>query len=298
MLGGIVDKALAVIEMTRPPNSLMVALAVVISLGIASGWRFEGLTIAELTLVLVASYSASAVAMIVNDIIDLESDRINSPHRPLPSGRLSLREARAAATILAIAGLAASTLVDMITTAFYIGVVAFATAYNARLKKLGIIGNIVVAALVATPFVYGWAVYGRGLNVSLVFAAMVFTAVLGREVVKGIPDVEGDRAAGVKTVAVLFGERAAAVVASLLYITSIVLSAVPLALRQVNLYTYVPLVTILVIAMLVEIALLWRNPTREFVLSHKRRVLGYMLLGLVAIALSTSELSFINLFST
>src|SRR4030042_835887 len=101
-------------------------------------------------------------------------------------------------------------------------------AYVTVGKRTGLPGNFLVSACVATPFVYGgvavldWV----PLNVWL-FASMAFLSNTGREITKGIVDVKGDAAENVRTLAVRYGERNAAISAAAFYISAVALTPIP-----------------------------------------------------------------------
>ena len=75
----------------------------------------------------------------LNQICDLTNDRINKPHRPLPAGEITLRQAAiftAAAYVLALAMVA---VVNRETFAIYVIAALATVAYSAppvRLKRL------------------------------------------------------------------------------------------------------------------------------------------------------------------
>ena len=72
---------------------------------------------AEWYLYVVAAIVANAyieIAMVHNDIIDLEIDTINAPERPLPSGRVSMREAKIFLVVLFVIGTTAGLLLWII----------------------------------------------------------------------------------------------------------------------------------------------------------------------------------------
>ena len=46
----------------------------------------------EMLLGFLGIFTISAAALILNDYFDLETDRINAPHRPLPAGLVTTRE--------------------------------------------------------------------------------------------------------------------------------------------------------------------------------------------------------------
>jgi geranylgeranylglycerol-phosphate geranylgeranyltransferase len=111
-------------------------------------------------------------------------------------------------------------------------------------KRSGLPGNFLVSACVAIPFIYGSiiAIGTVGLNVVL-FSSMAFLSNTGREITKGIVDVKGDSAEGVKTLAVRFGEKNAAVTAAVFYILAVVLTPVTWFLGLVGIW-FVPFVLV------------------------------------------------------
>ena len=111
-------------------------------------------------------------------------------------------------------------------------------------KRSGLPGNFLVSICVAIPFIYGsiTAIGTVGLNVVL-FASMAFLSNTGREITKGIVDVKGDSAEGVKTLAVRFGEKNAAVTAVVFYIFAVVLTPVTWFLGLVGIW-FIPFVLV------------------------------------------------------
>jgi len=58
------------------------------------------------------------------------------------------------------------------------------------------------------------------------YTLIAFFATLGREIVKGIVDLEGDKIAGVRTIAIVWSPRTAAVISSVLMMIAVVLSLI------------------------------------------------------------------------
>ncbi|HXV13844.1 MAG TPA: UbiA family prenyltransferase, partial [Candidatus Krumholzibacteria bacterium] len=100
--------------------------------------------------------------------------------------------------------------------------------YARWLKRVWPAGNLAVAAISASALFGGAMVAGRP-ELSVLPMAIAFAFVLCRELVKGAEDVEGDRAAGARTLAVIAGRHRAARVAS----TAMMLVAVALPLPAV-----------------------------------------------------------------
>ena len=70
--------------LTRPLNVLISGLAMVVAAGILDS--LEETRILGLIILIVMSYTAAANA--INDVLDLETDKINRPSRPIPSKNL------------------------------------------------------------------------------------------------------------------------------------------------------------------------------------------------------------------
>jgi geranylgeranylglycerol-phosphate geranylgeranyltransferase len=159
---------------------------------------------------------------------------------------------------------------------------AISISYTTVGKRSGLIGNFLVATCVSVPFVYGsLAVAGKvELNV-LIFASMAFLSVTGREITKGIVDVQGDKAQNVKTLAARFGEKAAAYVAVVFFALAIALSPLPLFLDLVS-FWFVPLVAATDIGLIASSLMLLKNYSRENARRVKIMVLLWFLLGLTA----------------
>ena len=147
----------------------------------------------------------------LNQICDLENDRINKPHRPLPSGQMTLGRAWAfvAATYAAALGMVVA--VNRQTFAIY-AIAALATvAYSAppiRLKRHPVGSNLIIALIRGALLkVAGWAAVSTVLTSvePWYIGSIYFVFLLGATTTKDFADIEGDRAAGCITLPVRFG---------------------------------------------------------------------------------------------
>ncbi len=224
-------KLKGVVKLTRIDHGLMVAAGILVG----------GLSSAEQKLLGYNSFSELFTGCIVgilaemgifgfNDYFNVEEDRINAPDRPLVQGVLSMREALWISSIFLILGLAISfVFLSVKASIILLAIVILDMGYNIFLKKLGIVGNFAVAVSTAMPFIFG-SVITVGLNNVPLFTWLFFLtaliATLAREIVKGIIDVPGDLRAGVRTMAIVAGEKLAARIAFYLIIAAILLSLV------------------------------------------------------------------------
>lgn len=158
----------------------------------------------------------------MNDIFDIEVDKINRPHRALPSGRMTIRQAWAYVGTLSILGIIFALLNGIIGMIVVVVFLVIGYAYAARVKQLGIAGNFMVAFSFAFGVIYGSLVYGE-LAGNIVFPIptwlffiTAFMILQARETIKGAEDVEGDALRDVRTIARVYGYKAAAGVAATL----------------------------------------------------------------------------------
>ncbi len=219
----------AALRLVRAGNVVVSFVGTVVG-GVAA--RAVGLELGRelwLLLVLAAASTACVTAggNVLNDVLDVEGDRQNHPDRPLVTGAIRVRNARALAVALFAAGVAVA--VPVAIVAPWVGVilavaVASLLAYELRWKARGFVGNLTVGGLTAMVFLYGGAAVGAPLVV-LPFAAMAFLATVSREVIKDMEDVAGDTARS--TVPKVRGMGAAARLARGAVVAAILLSAVP-----------------------------------------------------------------------
>jgi len=269
------------LEIMRPVNSVMLGVAIIIGAFITGGTQILGdgwsLIFAFLT-----GFSMSGAAMAINDYYDREIDAINEPQRAIPSGRISPSAAVAFTGLLSFIGLTSSYMIS--TEALLIAVFAWVVmmVYSMWGKKTGFPGNLMVSVSVALPFMYGGIMTGS-MAASLSFSGIAFLANTGREITKGIVDVDGDRREGVQTIAVTSGEKNAAVAASIFFLSAVLVSIYPVYSNIVS-FWYIPFVAITDMGLIYSSYQVVSDPTRETSRQVKTRILYLMLAGLLGFA--------------
>jgi geranylgeranylglycerol-phosphate geranylgeranyltransferase len=229
------------LKLIRPLNCFMSAVAVFIG-GMISAWD-GSLSAGETNGILVAMLAVFlfvAAGNSLNDYEDRDIDKIAHPDRPVAAGRMSPRSALRLSYAFFFLSAVASTLI------FYPKIVVYPLAllllnmvimlsYEKRLKKEGISGNLSIAWLTASLFLFG-AVSAGGINtLTALFVFMAFLAIFAREVAKDIEDMEGDR--GVRRTAPLtYGVGRASVFAYVSIIAAVAISPLPYILGIVSPY--------------------------------------------------------------
>jgi geranylgeranylglycerol-phosphate geranylgeranyltransferase len=257
----------------------MMGIAVIIG-EVAIAGRIPSIT--QMVLGFLVSFSLTASAMVVNDIVDLEIDRINAPTRPLPSGRISRNQALVFGGVLALLGVASALALSPLL--FAIAVVTFLVSltYNLYGKKLGLPGNIMVGFTIAVPFLFGGITVSGTINFDIAsFFSLAFLATVGREITKGIADVIGDKVKGIKTIAIVHGSRVAAVSAAAFYLAAVSISPIPFLYGNLGIY-YLLIVLIVDAGFIFSSAQIIRNHNRDAALRVKGQARLWMLLALLA----------------
>ncbi len=191
-------KAHAYFKIIRPGNAFMTAVAVFLG-----WWLTESpITASELLLSMIAAICSLSYGNVINDIADINTDRINHPGRPLPSGAISSREAKIFAFILSALGLAAGFTVSL-TYGFATAVPQILLSFYAwKLKSTPLAGNLLVSILVAYALIYGGL---ASQNIGRLWggAVLAFLVNMCREIIKDLQDLRGDKDTGIHTTAAL-----------------------------------------------------------------------------------------------
>lgn len=216
----------ALLELMRPLNGLMAGAAVFVGAFVSRAPTDWG----SATLGAASAFAAAAGANALNDSADAAVDAVNRPGRPVPSGRVTRGGALALAGAAFAVSLGLAALVSGRAFALAAGWATLSALYSRALKRVPLVGNIAVSAVASTPFLMGGFSQEKYL-LSLIPTALAFLLHLAREIVKDVEDADGDRLAGMATLAVRAGPRVSLNVARGVLISLIGLAAVPFALR-------------------------------------------------------------------
>jgi geranylgeranylglycerol-phosphate geranylgeranyltransferase len=222
----------AFVSIMRPQNCIIGGLTVIAGITIAysTQWQNIGPGLLPYLYLFVYGYITyflvAAGGNVVNDIFDIEVDKINRPKRALPSGRMTVRQAWWFVALLSVLGIVFAWLpgrpISAIIVIFF-EIIGY--AYAAKVKTLGIAGNFMVAFSFAFGVIYGSVAYAEVLETLTVnpipiptwlFFFTAFLILQARETIKGAEDVEGDNLRDVRTIARIYGYWPAAVAAGAL----------------------------------------------------------------------------------
>src|SRR5204863_7617288 len=177
----------------------------------------------------------NAASNAINQIYDLEIDRVNKPKRPLPSGRLSMK---AAWTFTAITYAIALTLAWLVAPGgrhecFWIVLIATIGTYlysvpPVRTKRLGIWANVTIAIPRGVLLkVAGWSSVKSIAGFEPWYIGAFFGLfLLGASTTKDFADMAGDARGGCRTLPIIYGVRRAAWMISPSFVIPFVMIAI------------------------------------------------------------------------
>jgi 4-hydroxybenzoate polyprenyltransferase len=211
------------VRIVRPPIVFISVLGALVGALNATWPLGYGASMFDLVLVGLAAGLLAAGLMVHNDYTDLASDRVNRPHKPIPSGAISEGTAKwsgivmmGAAVVLAFfigypnGGIWGSDFIGLNLPCGLLTVMVFLVGviYNDKGKYMGLWGHTMVAFGVGViPFWGALAVRPSDPWVMLPLAVAVFVMEIGREIMVCAGDIRGDIKAGFKTTPVRMGRE-------------------------------------------------------------------------------------------
>jgi 4-hydroxybenzoate polyprenyltransferase len=236
-------KLKVIIELCRPFTMLAPAVGVLAGAFMAA----EGKLPHAVTLVAaLVGGLLNAASNALNQITDLEIDKVNKPSRPIPSGRMTVSTAATIAVILyLICFLLAYLVVGLWFFIVILAGAAFSWAYSVppiRTKNNPILANptmafprgvlLLVAGYVAHLELTGQLGIFWGKPAPWAAGVIMFLFLLGAASTKDFADIEGDKAFGARTIPVVLGVKRAAWVISPFFVIPFLL--IPVAIYALH----------------------------------------------------------------
>jgi geranylgeranylglycerol-phosphate geranylgeranyltransferase len=229
------------IEIIRPHNDLMGSLTVIIGYLNTRTAMNLGAFLLNIILGVITYFFIAGSGMVVNDIYDVEIDRINKPNRPIPRGSITLKQAKLLYFLYLILGLGFAVIHSLlfnlgilnILIAVFFGFIGWLYAYWG--KKSGFVGNIIVSVSFSIGLVYGAILNNSIIPIYIYYFFLTsFFLLLSREVIKGCEDIEGDKREGVKTLAIRIGVKKSTRFAVLFSVLAIIFFILPYFTNIIN----------------------------------------------------------------
>ncbi|RLE94941.1 MAG: hypothetical protein DRN04_01485 [Thermoprotei archaeon] len=249
----------------------------------------SNVSVLKITIAVVVPLFIEMGLFALNDYFNIEEDKINAPDRPLVRGDISPKAALTLGIAALLIGYTAALLailegrmlsIVLITLIIIIGVL-----YDARIKTLGLIGNLIVSFSTASTFIYGALLAKSIVDINMatwIIFITAFLSCLGREILKGVRDYLGDKKAGVLTLAVKYGTQRAVAISSILIVSAIVAALSNIIyVKKPAVYTVLLIPAVMLFA--VAIAISFKNPDDVKLAEKARKYTLYAMgLGLIA----------------
>lgn len=271
----------AYIDILRPSNVVLFFMAIMLG-----AVMIDGLNALAIPGVWIAALSGTLIggaANVINDVMDVEIDRINKPKRPLVSGALTEKQARWYWAVLNIVAVGLSFTLSLEAFLMALGAVPLMYAYSVYFKRMVFIGNLIVCLVVSLGFVYGAMAVG---NLDGVWFPVIFSFLfnMGREILKDLEDTKGDKAVGAETLAIRLGTTGTLRVVTLMFSVLILVSLVP---YMMGIYGKLYLFSVMLLCnsiVLFVIIRAWQVQTKENFYKLNTILKVAMLTGIVSIA--------------
>jgi geranylgeranylglycerol-phosphate geranylgeranyltransferase len=148
--------------------------------------------------------------MIINDLFDIQVDKINNPSRPLIRQIIKIYEA-IFITILfyCISAILNNTLLNGMSKNIGNLSILLSILYTPIFKKITFVKNLICAFIVSNTVLYSGLVFNSQYNYELLykFAKLIFTSSLYIEILKDIQDYDGDKQNKIYTLPVVLGKE-------------------------------------------------------------------------------------------
>ena len=146
----------------------------------------------NLIIAMIAVFFMTSGSMAFNDYFDRDIDKKVHPDRPIPSGKITPMQGFIFSIILFSISIALSFFINLLCLIISLVTINLLILYETILKNKVLVGNMIVAFIVAISFIYGGASIGRP-EMSLDFTLLAFFLMLGREILMDVTDMEGDK---------------------------------------------------------------------------------------------------------
>jgi len=267
----------------RPVNAMVTFVGIIVAALIAGAGREHAIVLLQAG---TAGMLLGSSGNIINDVFDVEIDKINKPERALAKGMVEKRSAIVWGILCAVTGVTISAVMGVEIFFIALGSMILMYYYSAWLKRIPLLGNLVVGVLTGIAFLYGGYVVGNPAA-GIVPALFACCFNFGREILKDVEDIEGDKAGKIKTFPLRFGVEASLTLTTLVFSFLIIGSILPYIF---SLYSTAYFVTVTIgvdVVLFGVMYAMWKSPTTQTI-SRICSILKYdMLVGIAAIYLGS-----------
>ena len=214
----------AYLELIRYPLFAIPIVATLPGALIASQGKFTSRVAVALVIALFGYFAG----MIKNDYFHHETDKQTNPERPLPSQRLTPRQAIVPASVIYALCVIGGFLLNPQTGFLVMGLVAISHLYNAIFKAKGILGSFTLPLGIGLLSIFG-ALVVSGTVPRLVWYVFAATTLydLGTHITTTFKDISRDEQLGIVTTPLQIGIRPALLLSAVATVLAFVIAFLP-----------------------------------------------------------------------
>ncbi len=273
------------LSMTRPLNSFMTGLGVLFAVFVYTNYSLPPIHV--LVIGFLTGFLGSASSMLINDYIDRFVDAVNKPWKPIPGGRVNPRVVLWSSLLVMVSAIIIN--IPLGFTAVEVAGVYVVVGYAYSFLRKYWWSHFIVSFSTTGPIVYGYVVAGAPaslLGLMACFSLTIFFINTGREILKAIMDIEGDKKYGYVTIPIRYGVEKAKLLMIIVGLIGSVLGIATGLAGYAGAY-YLALITAAAIVYMYALINAYRYTSRIEVLEKSRKqTIRAMLLGLIAFLLS------------
>jgi geranylgeranylglycerol-phosphate geranylgeranyltransferase len=258
-------------EILRPINDIMGSLTVIIGILNTRKGIDPLILVFNIILGVLTYFFIAGSGMVINDIYDIEIDKINRPERPIPRGSITLKQAKYLFFGYLLIGITISIIHSFIFELGFLNIIIasffgfIGWLYAAWGKKSGFFGNIIVSVSFSIGLIYGAVLNNSAIPLYIYFFFLTsFFLLLAREIIKGCEDIEGDKEQGVKTLAIRLGIKKATLSSMICSLLAILFFILPIFTPIINpLLFLISMICGLIVVIFASILMLKKNLVKK-----------------------------------
>ena len=245
-------------QLIRIQNLAIAIIAVLIANYMIKDTNFELLVLSIICVCLTMAFGN-----VLNDVLDLESDYISHPQRPIPLNKITVIKAKKIAIILLLIIFIVSFFLNIYALIFLIFIIIpMLIGYNFFLKGIPLVGNITVSLLLSFVFIFTEIVFLQEIQITIIPSLLVFGLSFIREFIKDIHDYDGDKKYGVKTLPVIIGQSQSLYLSALFICIFSIFAFIPYFSKYYNIKYFISLIILVEIPLFLLVSLLIKNPDK------------------------------------
>tara|TARA_Y100000739_G_C20513057_1_gene420475 strand:+ start:108 stop:938 length:831 start_codon:yes stop_codon:yes gene_type:complete len=271
-------------QLIRIQNLAIAIIAVLIANYMIKETNFELLVLSIICVCLTMAFGN-----VLNDVLDLESDYISHPQRPIPLNNITVIKAKKIAIILLLIIFIVSFFLNIYALMFLIFIIIpMLIGYNFFLKGIPLVGNITVSLLLSFVFIFTEIVFLQEIQITIIPSLLVFGLSFIREFIKDIHDYDGDKRYGVNTLPVIIGQSRSLYLSVVFICIFSVFAFIPYFSKYYNIKYFISLIILVEIPLFLLVSLLIKNPDKLMLIKIISWLKMINIAGLLVILISNN----------